>query len=417
MWVSQVCGRLNLRIGIVLAAVFGLSKGTWDTLNKIEKRKNIWVTWAEQVNQSSICLALATASDPFRTCLVGVPMPNIDYTHFKFNMYKNVSDIQEFNILGSAPAQNCVKFDPHHNQDNPINVSSHRPYNETAYCQSITEKTVITSNTGYLPGGQFLVCGDRAWQGIPRSPEGGPCYIGHLTMFAPDIMTVLNTNRTHVRRKRATTQLNSECQDTVTLWDRPEVVLASLFAPGVASAQALTQLRKLACWTGKQINITTKILSELAMDVDGVRHAILQNRAAIDFLLLAQGHGCDEFEGMCCMNLSDHSNSIHKQLAQLKDNMRKLQETSDPFTNWLASFGLSSWLISLIEKIVLVVVIILLAILLLPCIMQCLQRMITNAFDRKMAMLTIKENRGSVESLTSEWLSRRGHDTIQLVEM
>ncbi|KFP85874.1 hypothetical protein N310_13249, partial [Acanthisitta chloris] len=39
--------------------------------------------------------------------------------------------------------------------------------------------------------------------------------------------------------------------------------------------------------------------------------------AAIDFLLLAQGHGCDEFDGMCCMNLSDHSKSIHQQLADL----------------------------------------------------------------------------------------------------
>ncbi|KFU89736.1 hypothetical protein M959_12536, partial [Chaetura pelagica] len=40
--------------------------------------------------------------------------------------------------------------------------------------------------------------------------------------------------------------------------------------------------------------------------------------AAIDFLLLAQGHGCEHFEGMCCMNLSGHSVSIHKQLATLQ---------------------------------------------------------------------------------------------------
>ncbi|KFP05182.1 hypothetical protein N300_03723, partial [Calypte anna] len=46
--------------------------------------------------------------------------------------------------------------------------------------------------------------------------------------------------------------------------------------------------------------------------------------AAIDFLLLAHGHGCEEFEGMCCMNLSDHSNSINRQLATLRDNMHKL---------------------------------------------------------------------------------------------
>ncbi|KGL97014.1 hypothetical protein N301_13909, partial [Charadrius vociferus] len=46
--------------------------------------------------------------------------------------------------------------------------------------------------------------------------------------------------------------------------------------------------------------------------------------AAIDFLLLAQGQGCEDFEGMCCMNLSDHSSSIHKRLTKLMDNMRKL---------------------------------------------------------------------------------------------
>lgn len=413
MWAFQPCGKLSLTIGIILAVAFNPVAETWDTLNKIEERKNMWVTWAEKVNQTSLCLALAKASDPFRTCLVGVPA-NVT---FRLNRAKNVSEIQEFNLLGSAPAQECFKFAPHTNQDHPVNVSSNRPYNETAYCQKITEKTVVTSFAAYLPEGYFFICGDRAWQGIPRSPIGGPCYIGHLTMFAPDIMTVLNANHTHTRHKRTTTQLNSECHDTLTLWDPPEVILASIFAPGVASAQALTQLRKLACWTGKQINITTNILSDLAMDLEGVRHAVLQNRAAIDFLLLAQGHGCDEFEGMCCMNLSDHSNSIHKQLAQLKDNMRKLQETSDPFTNWLASFGLSPWLITLIEKIVLVVVIILLAVLLLPCFMLCLQRMITNAFDHKMTMLAAKENGGSVESLTAKWLHVKGHDTVQLVEV
>ncbi|KFU96767.1 hypothetical protein N339_00668, partial [Pterocles gutturalis] len=35
---------------------------------------------------------------------------------------------------------------------------------------------------------------------------------------------------------------------------------------------------------------------------------------AIDFLLLAQGHGCDEFEGMCCMNHSDNSNMVFQQI-------------------------------------------------------------------------------------------------------
>ncbi|KGL89160.1 hypothetical protein N301_16630, partial [Charadrius vociferus] len=56
--------------------------------------------------------------------------------------------------------------------------------------------------------------------------------------------------------------------------------------------------------------------------------------AVIGFILLAHGHGCEDFEGMCCMNLSDHSESIHKRLQQLQDNMKKLT-----VTNW----GLGYW--------------------------------------------------------------------------
>ncbi|KFV39004.1 hypothetical protein N341_12871, partial [Tyto alba] len=41
-------------------------------------------------------------------------------------------------------------------------------------------------------------------------------------------------------------------------------------------------------------------------------------------LLLAQRHGCDEFEGMCCMDLSDHSESIFKSIQQLKDGDKHL---------------------------------------------------------------------------------------------
>ncbi|KFV71602.1 hypothetical protein N308_07322, partial [Struthio camelus australis] len=56
--------------------------------------------------------------------------------------------------------------------------------------------------------------------------------------------------------------------------------------------------------------------------------------AAIDFLLLAHGHGCEEFEGMCCMNLSDHSKSIHGHIKELRDNLKKLREKDSIFDTW-----------------------------------------------------------------------------------
>ncbi|KFW87775.1 hypothetical protein N305_06069, partial [Manacus vitellinus] len=37
------------------------------------------------------------------------------------------------------------------------------------------------------------------------------------------------------------------------------------------------------------------------------------------FLLLAQGHGCLDFEGMYWMNLSDHSESVNGGTDKLKE--------------------------------------------------------------------------------------------------
>ncbi|KFP79977.1 hypothetical protein N310_13743, partial [Acanthisitta chloris] len=55
--------------------------------------------------------------------------------------------------------------------------------------------------------------------------------------------------------------------------------------------------------------------------------------AAIDFLLFAHGHGCEDFEGMCCMNLSNHSHSISASIQQLKDGVLKFQESTGWFDN------------------------------------------------------------------------------------
>ncbi|KGL80130.1 hypothetical protein N309_06304, partial [Tinamus guttatus] len=46
--------------------------------------------------------------------------------------------------------------------------------------------------------------------------------------------------------------------------------------------------------------------------------------AAIDFLLLAHGHVCEDFEGMCCMDLQDHSRAIHQQIQQLMEHTQKI---------------------------------------------------------------------------------------------
>jgi len=106
-------------------------------------------------------------------------------------------------------------------------------------------------------------------------------------------------------------------------------------------------------WAEKQASVTTKVFQSLLEDQSSLRHAVLQNRAPIDFSLLAQGHGCEDFEGMYCMNLSDHSKSIHKQLQWLEQHANQIQQNQGFFDGFLTSlFGnLPAWLNGLIIEI------------------------------------------------------------------
>ncbi|KFO54732.1 hypothetical protein N302_09939, partial [Corvus brachyrhynchos] len=53
--------------------------------------------------------------------------------------------------------------------------------------------------------------------------------------------------------------------------------------------------------------------------------------AAIDYPLLVHGHGCKDLDGMCSMNLSDHSVSIHKSIQQLEEGITKLKVERGPW--------------------------------------------------------------------------------------
>ena len=43
------------------------------------------------------------------------------------------------------------------------------------------------------------------------------------------------------------------------------------------------------------------------------------------------------------MNLTDHSNSIHKQLAELRKNVQAIK-IENGLTDWLQSLGITGWL-------------------------------------------------------------------------
>jgi len=161
-------------------------------------------------------------------------------------------------------------------------------------------------------------------------------------------------------------------------------------------------------WAEKQASVTTKVLQSPLEDQSSLRHEVLQNRAAIDFLLLAQGHGCEDFEGMCCMNLSNHSKSIHKQLQWLEQHANQIQQNQGFFDGLLTSlFGnLPAWLNSLIVEI-LRICIVLLAVGITICIcFSCLKKALSKM--TKQTWLAQKQEGGIVES----WLDEKGHSLV-----
>nr|XP_026654753.1 uncharacterized protein LOC113460564 [Zonotrichia albicollis] len=366
-----------------------------------QPKTNIWVTLANLTNQEAICLSLSSLSNPFTTGLVGLPadpwpcpsgVPTCKTDNPKTsvdNWDQWVSHFpiapqepQELELLCSVMADACINFN-HRSQLSAKNcstteTSSMAVYrNATSWCNYTTRKVSISSNDPIqLPAGYFLICGNCAWPGVPSMLHGGPCTIGQLSLLTPNMSMILNMSHCRDRHKRMIHAFTADCRDNVKFWSPGAIIAASFLTPGVAAAGAHGALNKLGCWLAKQTNATSLALSSLLLNVDSIRHATLQNRAVIDFLLLAQGHGCEEFEGMCCINLSDHSQSIHAQLAELRRLTGILQvESGFGIDGWLSSLGLGSWLRSVVKVSIILGIIALLVVLILPCFCMCLQNM------------------------------------------
>ncbi|TRZ10275.1 hypothetical protein HGM15179_016834 [Zosterops borbonicus] len=129
--------------------------------------------------------------------------------------------------------------------------------------------------------------------------------------------------------------------------------------------------------------VIRKVLNDLLEDEETTRKATLQNWAAIDFLLLAHGHGCDEFEGLCCFNLSTHGESIHSKIKAIQGAVQELkiekqtEEWSDnPFRNW----GFKGWVATIVNGLLWIFVIAFVALVTFGCVLKCCQKFSNKVF-------------------------------------
>ncbi|TRZ14274.1 hypothetical protein HGM15179_012813, partial [Zosterops borbonicus] len=356
-----------------------------------QPKANVWKTLARSLGQDHICLSSTAAGDPLSSCLVGIPFQDGEYPpqllrikasynrkpipvgHFKeinhvshhvknplafwkewvYNLPAVSQEPQELDLLGSAPSPFCIHFTFHPTE------SQRKLYHEikqvsdaywaSKWCSALAHVAVTSSVKPLaLPPKTFLICGDRAYAGIPSLLIRGPCTIGKLGLFTPNKTQIVNWIRknstTHSPiQKRGFANLHPDCDSEILHWSRAKAMAVTIFLPWVAIAKNMGELSQLECWVAKQANLTSNALTDLLSEERITRQATLQNRAAIDYLLLLHQHTCEEFEGLCCFNLTSEAEDIQKSIVQIRDMVGSIKkETGGWLENLFDKWGISS---------------------------------------------------------------------------
>ena len=82
---------------------------------------------------------------------------------------------------------------------------------------------------------------------------------------------------------------------------------------------------------------------------------------------------------MCCMNLSDNSQTVFQQLKKLNELSDKLTTGSLGLDSWLKGLGITGWLMELIKGALIPLIAFVAILAVVPCLLQCLQKMISHS--------------------------------------
>ncbi|KAF4796707.1 hypothetical protein TURU_081913 [Turdus rufiventris] len=208
-----------------------------------------------------------------------------------------------------------------------VHALSHKLFNEEfhlIFCEKKNPETTQNSHSvhglvrGIPQGNDDLEKSPDSALGSRTCRSGGPCTFGRLSLLAPNKTLIgewTHKNKSAIKiQKRSADNLDLNCDSEILQSAKSKRIAVYLFLPLVAPAKALGQLGHLECRVVKQANLTSTAISSLLEDEEIIRQATLQNCAAIDFLLLLHEHEGQEFEGLCCINLTSKARNIHAAL-------------------------------------------------------------------------------------------------------
>ena len=102
---------------------------------------------------------------------------------------------------------------------------------------------------------------------------------------------------------------------------------------------------------------------------------MLETRFAGGYLLLKHNIGCQDFKGMCCFNLFDHSRSIQSHIQALHEIANNIKKDVDSSSWW---DWLLSWLpdLSWLRTLFISIIIIIAYLIIICCCIQCIPSLI-----------------------------------------
>ncbi|RMC10018.1 hypothetical protein DUI87_12813 [Hirundo rustica rustica] len=391
---SPVPRKLYLLLSILLLASLAAPVSGWLVP---QSKANVWVTLTRAMGQDHICLSATSADNPLMSCLVGIPNGPKELPS------KLLEITEQTNRQGASKGQSGQE------RSYQFVYQTKDVYTAKIQCGQIAHVEMASTTDRKplaLPKGVFLICGDRAWAGIPPHLVGGPCTFGWLGLFSPNKTTLMNCqqkNSTSKKvQKRDLASLIANCDSEIIHWSKVKGVAVTVFLPWVSIAKALGTLAHLECWVAKQANLTSYALAGLLSDEEITRQATLQNPAAIDYFLLLHGHRCEEFEGLCCFNLSTKAEDVHKAIQSIQgmvDDIKK--ETGDWLSGMFGNWGILGWVGSIIKSVLLVLFIIVLILVMIGIVKRMLNRLISSTIHspsvNQVAIPSVPEWEGGME--------------------
>jgi len=80
------------------------------------------------------------------------------------------------------------------------------------------------------------------------------------------------------------------------------------------------------------------------------------------------------------VNLSDHSQSIHRQLADLRKHLSAIQAESG-LTDWLKHLEISGWLAHLVRQGITMFITVVVMLLIFSCVLQCIKKLMAKLME------------------------------------